>query len=58
MIAYLIAWCLFSCAAYSLAKGKGRNPRLWAAIGLVLGPLAVLIVALMPITTKSEAGYK
>jgi len=43
----LIAWAVFSFAAASVAKGKNRNVFLWAGIGLLLGPFAILIVALL-----------
>lgn len=44
---YLIAWFVFSCAAFSVAKRKNRNAFLWAGVGILLGPFAVLIVALL-----------
>lgn len=44
---YLIGWVIFSVAAASIAKGKNRNMYLWAALGIFLGPFAILIVALM-----------
>ena len=44
---YLIAWTLFGAAAGSLAKGKNRNIVLWVVIGLLIGPFAVLVIALL-----------
>lgn len=44
---YLIMWIVFGAAAGSIAKGKNRNVPLWVGVGLLLGPFAVLIVALM-----------
>ena len=46
-MSYLIAYVLFACAAFSLAKGKNRNPVVWVAVSLVIGPFALLIVGLM-----------
>ncbi len=40
---------VFACAAYSVASSKGRNRYLWFGIGLLIGPFAVLILALMSI---------
>jgi len=47
---------IFGCAAYSVAVSKGKNRYLWFAIGLVTGPVAVLILALLP--AKVTAGEK
>ncbi len=44
---YLLIWVVFGCAAFSLAKGKNRSGILWFFIGLLIGPFAILIVALM-----------
>ena len=46
---YLLMWVVFACAAYSVAASNGKNKYLWFGLGLVLGPFAVLIVALMSI---------
>lgn len=54
---YLLIWLVFACAAYSMAKGKNRNAYLWAAVGLLLGPFAVLIVALLPSAAGDEQKY-
>ncbi|SEA46058.1 hypothetical protein SAMN05660420_02145 [Desulfuromusa kysingii] len=40
---------VFACAAYSVASTKGRNRYLWFCLGFILGPFAVLILALMSI---------
>jgi uncharacterized membrane protein YedE/YeeE len=45
---------VFGCAAYSVAVTKGKNPYLWFAIGLVIGPIAVLILAFFPTKSKAE----
>ena len=44
---YLIAWAIFGAAAASLAKGKNRNVLLWVIIGLLIGPFAILAIALL-----------
>jgi len=46
---YLLMWIVFACAAYSVAVSKGRNRYLWFGIGLLIGPFAVLALALMSI---------
>jgi len=44
---YLILWAVFGFAAASMAKGKNRNAVLWFILGLLIGPFAILAVALM-----------
>ncbi|MFK5926260.1 MAG: hypothetical protein QM483_06495 [Desulfuromusa sp.] len=46
---YLIFWIVFACAAFSVAEHKGKNRYLWFGIGLLIGPFAVLILALITI---------
>ncbi|MCW8892991.1 MAG: antitermination protein NusB [Deltaproteobacteria bacterium] len=55
---YLLIWIVFACAAYSIAQGKGRNAKLWFAVGLVLGPFAALILAVIPASSDAKGGYK
>lgn len=43
----LLPWIIFIVASASVAKSKNRNVFLWAGIGLLLGPFAIVIVALM-----------
>lgn len=54
---YLIIWAVFGFAAASLAKGKNRRVPLWFMIGLLIGPFAVLIVALMKSGPGPDQGY-
>ena len=54
---YLIAWLVFPFAAASLAKGKKRNPYLWAFLGLLIGPFAILIAALIKPAPDANEGY-
>lgn len=46
---YLLILVVFACAAYSVAESKGRNRYLWFGLGLLLGPFAVLVLALISI---------
>ena len=55
---YFIVWALFACAAYAVAKSKGRNRYLWFVVGLLIGPFAALVLALLPAGPNAEAGYK
>lgn len=54
---YLIMWAVFGFAAASLARGKNRNVLLWVVIGLLIGPFAVLIIALMKPAPGPDQGY-
>ena len=54
---YLIAWAVFGFAAASLAKGKNRNVFLWVVIGLLIGPFALLIIALLKPAPGPEQDY-
>lgn len=54
---YLFAWAMFGVAAASLAKGKNRNVMLWVVIGLLIGPFAVLAIALMKPAAGEDQGY-
>lgn len=54
---YLIAWVLFGVAAASLAKGKNRNVVLWVILGLLVGPFALLAIALMKPAPGADQGY-
>ncbi len=55
---YFFVWILFACAAFAVAKSKGRNKFLWFFVGLLIGPFAALIVALLPAGPEAEEGYK
>lgn len=54
---YLIGWLVFPFAAASLARGKKKNVVLWAVLGLLLGPFAILIVALIKPAPDADQGY-
>lgn len=55
---YLLIPVVFAVAAGSLAKGKNRNAVLWGALGLVIGPFAILTVALMKPAPGVEQSYR
>lgn len=55
---YFIMWAVFGAAAGTLAKGKNRNIVLWVFIGLLTGPIAVLILALIKPGIGPEQDYK
>lgn len=54
---FFFAWIVFGCAAASFAKGKNRNVALWAGIGLLLGPFAILILLVMKPAPGKEQDY-
>ena len=54
---FFIAWLIFGAAAASLAKGKNRNVVLWVGIGLLIGPFALLIIAMMKAGPGPDKGY-
>ena len=53
----ILVWIVFAAAAASMAKSKGRNVYLWMAISLLIGPFAVLIVALLKTTPTGDSEY-
>jgi hypothetical protein len=44
----LIMWSIFTVAGFFLAKARGRNPREGAILGLLLGPVGLIVEALLP----------
>ncbi len=53
----IFIWVVFAAAAVSMAKSKGRNVYLWAAISLLIGPFAALIVAVLKTTSTGDTKY-
>ena len=50
---YPVLFLLFALsmlACHVIAKRKGRNPVAWGISGAILGPLAIVILLLMPET--------
>ena len=48
---YLVLFILFAASmavCHILAKQKGRNPVAWGVTGAVLGPVAIVIILLIP----------
>ncbi len=41
----------------TMAKSKGRNIYLWAVLSLLIGPFAVLIVAVLKTTPTGDTKY-
>jgi len=55
----LVFWfTVFPIAAGFVAKSKGRNVFLWGGLGLLLGPFAILIVALLKTTERGDQSYQ
>ena len=55
---YLILWAVFGFAASSMAKGKNRNVVPWFFLGLLIGPFAILIIAVMKPGPGPDQGYQ
>ena len=55
---FLIPWAIFGIAAGVLAKGKNRNIVLWVILGLLIGPFALLIIALIKPGPGPDQGYQ
>jgi len=53
----VLIWVIFGAAAASMAKSKGRNVYFWVLMGMLIGPFAVLIVALMKTTETGDKKY-
>ena len=45
-ILFLLVFSMLIC--HFIARSKGRNPVAWGVSGAVLGPIAILIVLLLP----------
>lgn len=45
---YAVGWGTLALINAALAQGKGRPGALWFLISLLLGPLATLMIALLP----------
>lgn len=53
----ILVWVVFAAAAASMAKSKGRSVVLWSLLGVLIGPFAVLVVALMKSTAEGDNSY-
>jgi len=54
---FFFMWAVFAAAAGSMAKGKNRNILGWVLIGLVLGPIACLVIGMMKPGPGADQGY-
>jgi hypothetical protein len=45
---YAVGWGALALINAGLAQGKGRSGALWFLISLLLGPLATLVIVLLP----------
>lgn len=45
---YAVGWGALALINAGLAQGKGRSGLLWFAISLLLGPLATLLIVVLP----------
>jgi hypothetical protein len=54
---YMLIWLVFPFAAGSFAKSKNRSVPLWALLGLLLGPFALLAIGMMKPGPGPDQGY-
>ncbi len=55
---FVLFWAVFAVAAGVLAKGKNRRVVPWAILGVLIGPFAVLVVALIKPAPGADQGYQ
>ena len=55
---FLFMWGVFIVGACSIAKGKNRNIVGWGLLGMLIGPFALLILALLPPGPGPDQGYR
>lgn len=53
---YAIGWGTLSLINAGLAQAKGRSGLLWWLLSLCLGPLATLLIVLLPAATVADDG--
>ncbi len=49
---YYVGWFTLALINAGLAQGKGRSGFLWFLLSLLLGPIATLIVVLLPSSVR------
>jgi len=54
MEVYIGIWIICAVLAFGIASAKGRSELLWAALGFIFGPLAVLILLVSPKTGEKS----
>lgn len=52
---YVAGWGTLALINAGLAQGKGRTGFAWFLISLLLGPIATLVIVLLPALTASTA---
>jgi len=58
ILQFVFILAIFPIAAGTLAKGKNRSVPLWAVLGLLFGPFAVLVLALIKPGPGPDKGYQ
>jgi hypothetical protein len=53
---YTVGWGTLALINAALAQGRGRPAALWFLISLVLGPIATLLIVVLPPQTAPTAG--
>lgn len=55
---FAIMWGAFAVGACLVARDKNRHMIGWGLLGLLLGPFALLILALLPPGPGPDQGYR
>jgi hypothetical protein len=55
---FLFIPVVFGCAAWSVARGKNRNPVPWFVLGLIIGPIASVILLFLKAGPGKDQGYQ
>lgn len=58
MLYIVINAIIFGAGSFIVARDKNRNPFLWGALGLIIGPFALLIVAMMKPAPGPNQNYQ
>lgn len=53
---YVAGWGTLSLINAGLAQGKGRSGLAWFLVSLLLGPLATLILVVLPLGDRARDG--
>ena len=49
-----VVWIVCAVYAYQTAPGFGRNPILWGILALIFGPLALMVLYILPKNEPKE----
>lgn len=55
--AYAAGWGTLSLINAGLAQGKGRSGMVWFLVSLLLGPVATLILVVLPFGDQAGVGH-